>query len=101
MIFTPTPTASVAAPARIRGLAPAVIAIASASSSMTSVSMWSLPTASTSSAGFRPTNAAAQRADWPRRFAARAIRATAPRLEHTAIVFSAHSPPASPSGASA
>ena len=35
----------------------------------------------------------------PRRAAARAISATAPRLELTAIALNAHSPPASPSGA--
>jgi hypothetical protein len=93
--LTPTPAASAAAAARGRWRTPAV----SASAASTSVSLCAPPTASTSSTGFRPTNAAAQRALWPSRPAARAINATAPRLETAATTFIAHSPPASPIGA--
>jgi hypothetical protein len=97
--FTPTPATSAAAPARSRGLAPAVSASASASTSMISVSLCAPPTASTSRTGFRPAKAAAKRGECPSRRAARAISATAPRLEAAATTFSAHSPPAMPSGA--
>jgi hypothetical protein len=105
--FTPTPAASAPAAARVlngageRSLAPAVNASASASAASSSVSLCAPPIASTSSTGFRPTNAIAQLAECPRRAAARAISAIAPRLETTAIALNAHSPPASPSGTSA
>lgn len=99
MIFTPTPTVSVTAAERNRGLVAAVIASASASSIIVSVSMCALPTASTSSVGFSPTKAAAPRMEWFKALAARAISATAVRLESAATAFSAQSPPASPSGA--
>jgi hypothetical protein len=59
--FTPTPAASAAAAARKRGLAPALSSSAPASESRISVSLCAPPTASTSSTGFRPTNAAAKR----------------------------------------
>jgi hypothetical protein len=97
--FTPTPAANAAAAARIRALAPALSASAALSASINSVSLCAPPTASTSSTGFSPTNAAAHTGDWPRRPAARAISATAPRLETTAIALKAHRPPASPNGA--
>jgi hypothetical protein len=95
----PTPTASAPSPARKRGLAPAVSASAAASVITISVSLCAPPTASTSSTGFKPTNAAAQRGDWPSLAAARATSATAARLPATAKALNAHSPPASPSGA--
>jgi hypothetical protein len=104
----PTPAASAAAAARgrVRVLegeptptVPALSNSAAASASSSSVSLCAPPTASTSSTGFSPTNAAAQPGEWPRRPAARAISATAPRVEATAIALNAHSPPASPSGA--
>jgi len=98
VILTPTPATRVAAPARMRGFAPVDSASAPASSSRINVSLCAPPTASDSSTGLRPTKAIAQRAEWPRRAAVRAISATAPRLERTATAFSAHSPPASPSG---
>ena len=84
-----------------RGLEPAVSTKAAASTSTISVSLWAPPTASTSSTGLRPTNAAAQRRDEPRRPAARATSATAPRLDATASALNAHSAPATPSGATA
>jgi len=59
----PMPATSAAAPARKRGLAPAVSASAAASAKMISVSLCAPPTASSSSTGFRPTNAAAQRGE--------------------------------------
>jgi hypothetical protein len=59
--LTPTPATSVPAAARKRGLAPAVSASAAASASMIRVSLCAPPTASSSSTGFRPTNAAAKR----------------------------------------
>ena len=61
--FTAIPATSAAAPARKRGLAPAVNSSAAASASSSSVSLWSPPTASSSSTGFRPTKAAAKRAE--------------------------------------
>jgi hypothetical protein len=97
--LTPTPAASAAAAPRNRGLAPALASNAALSASISSVSLCAPPTASTRSTGFKPTNAAAHTGDWPRRPAARAISATAPRLETTAIALNAHSPAASPSGA--
>jgi hypothetical protein len=125
--LTAIPATSAAAPARKRGLAPAVNSSAAASASSSSVSLWSPPTASSSSAGFRPTKAAVKRAERPpssavpkprepaasaagvpraRRLADSASRpaallssAIAARLVATASVFNAHSPPASPSGA--
>jgi hypothetical protein len=97
----PTPATSVPAPALKRGLAPAVSERASASTSTISVSLWAPPSASTSITGFSPTNAAAQRREEPSRPAARAQSATAPRVEATATAFSAHSAPATPSGATA
>ena len=97
----PTPATSVAAAALKRGLAPAVSASAAASTSSISVSLWAPPTASTSSTGFRPTKAAAQRREDPRRPAARAISATAARLDATAMPLKAHRAPAMPSGATA
>ena len=95
----PIPATSAAAPARKRGLAPAVNSSAAASASSWSVSLWAPPTASTSSTGFRPTKAAAQRGECPHLAAARATSATAPRLAATMIALNAHNPPASPSGA--
>ncbi|MEA2139971.1 MAG: hypothetical protein QOC91_70 [Solirubrobacteraceae bacterium] len=95
----PTPTTSAAAAVRKRGLAPAVSASAAASTIISSVSLWAPPTASTSSTGFSPTNAAAQRRECPSLPAARATSAIAARLEATATALNAHSPPASPSGA--
>jgi hypothetical protein len=95
----PTPTTSVAAAVRKRGLAPAVNASAAASRNISTVSLCAPPTASSSTTGFRPTNAAAQAGELPSRPAARAISATAPRLERTAIALNAHSPAAIPSGA--
>jgi len=97
--LTPTPAISVAAAAGGRAAAPALSASAAASSSSSKVSLWAPATASPSSTGFRPTNAAAKRREWPSRPAARAISATAPRLLATASVLNAHNPPASPSGA--
>jgi hypothetical protein len=58
--LTPTPATTVAAAARSRGLAPTVSASAAASASRIRVSLCAPPTASSSSTGFRPTNAAAQ-----------------------------------------
>jgi hypothetical protein len=95
----PTPTASALAPARSRGLAPAVRARAAARARSSSVSLCAPPTACTSITGFRPMNAIAQAAEWPRRPAARAISATAPRLDATAIALNAQRPPARPNGA--
>jgi hypothetical protein len=92
------PTASAAAPARKRAFAPAVSASAAASIKMISVSLCAPPTASTSSTGLSPTNALAQRREWPSRPAARAISAIAPRLLATAIALNAHSEPPTPSG---
>ena len=127
--LTAIPATSAAAPARKRGLAPAVNSSAAASASSSSVSLWSPPTASSSSTGFRPTKAAVKRAARPPSSAvpkprgasasasmAEAMRAgrsadsasrpaallssaIAARLVATASVFNAHSPPASPSGA--
>ncbi len=102
--LTPTPAANAAAPARMSELvarAPAVSASAAANASISSVSLCAPPTASSTSTGFRPTNAVAQFGDCPSRLAARAISATAPRLDRTAIALNAHSPPAGPSGTSA
>jgi hypothetical protein len=118
--LTPTPAASAAAaqpgrararvsPAAARELAPppaacprqrppAVSASAKASASSKRVSLCAPPTASTSSTGFRPTNATAHRDECPARAAARPINATAPALESTAIALNAHTPPARPSG---
>jgi hypothetical protein len=98
------PTPATSAPAAARGWeptppAPALSSRATARASSISVSLCAPPTASTRTTGFNPTNAAAQAPDWPRRLAARAISATAPRLEATAIALNAHSPPARPSGA--
>ncbi len=88
------------APARAR--APVVSASASASASSSSVSLCAPPTASTSSTGFRPTNAAAQRRRVPEApGGARDQRDRRRGCETTAIALNAHSPPASPSGASA
>jgi hypothetical protein len=95
----PMPATSAAAPARKRGLVPAVSSSAAAKASSSSVSLWSPPTASSSSTGFRPTNAAAKRGEWPCLVAARVTSAIAARLEATASAFKAHSPPASPNGA--
>jgi hypothetical protein len=97
LIATPA-TMTPAAP-RKRGLLPAVSISAAASSRRISVSLWAPPTASSSSTGLSPTKAAAQRREWPHLPAARAISATAPRLETTATALKAHSPPASPRGA--
>jgi hypothetical protein len=94
-----TPATSVADAARMRGLVPALSSNAVESASRISVSLCAPPTASTSSTGFSPTNAAAQRAECPSRPAARAISATAARLETTAIALNAHRLPARPSGA--
>jgi hypothetical protein len=94
-----TPATSVADVARIRGLAPALSSSAAASASMISVSLCAPPTARTSKIGFSPTNAAAQRVECPSRPAARAVSATAARLETTAIALNAHRLPARPSGA--
>jgi hypothetical protein len=99
--LTATPAASAPAAAVEREFAPAVSANARASAASSSVSLWAPPIVSTSSTGFRPTNAIAQLAECPRRAAARAISATAARLATTAIALNAHSPPASPSGTSA
>jgi hypothetical protein len=99
--FTPTPATSVAAPARKRGAEPAVSTSAPDSASNISVSLCAPPTASTSSTGLSPTNAAAQRRESPRLPAARATSATAPRLLSTASALNAHSPPLSPSGTKA
>jgi hypothetical protein len=63
--LTAIPATSAAAPARKRGLAPAVNSSAAASASSSSVSLWSPPTASSSSTGFRPTKAAVKRAECP------------------------------------
>jgi hypothetical protein len=57
--FTPTPAASALAAARDLGFAPALAANAALSARISSMSLWAPPTASTSSTGFRPTNAAA------------------------------------------
>ncbi len=84
-----------------RASAAAVSVSASASSSIGNVSLCAPPTASASSTGFRPTNAAAQLGEWPSCPAARATSAIAPRLESTAIALNAHMPPASPSGTTA
>jgi hypothetical protein len=112
--LTANPATSAAAPARKRGLAPAVSTSAPASASSNSVSLWSPPTASSSSTGFRPTNAAVKRAEWrpgtvrkpPAPSSDRASfpdarlnSAIAARLVATASPFNAHSPPATPSGA--
>jgi hypothetical protein len=127
--LTAIPATSAAAPARKRGLAPAVNSSAAASASSSRVSLWSPPTASSSSTGFRPTKAAVKRAERPPSStvgkpralatlasAAEALRAgrladsasrpaallssaIAARLVATASAFNAHSPPASPSGA--
>jgi hypothetical protein len=78
----------------------AVSSSAPANTSSTSASLWAPPTASSSVTGFKPTNAAAHFPERPILSAARAISATAPRLAATATAFSAHRPPASPSGAS-
>jgi hypothetical protein len=99
--FTPMPATSAAAAPRMRGSVPADSTSAPASAASTSVSLWAPPTASTSSTGFRPTNAAAQRRETPRRPAACAVRATAARLPAAAATFSSHSPAARPAGASA
>ena len=69
------------AAAQVAAPAPAVSASAPASASISSVSLCAPPTASTSSTGFRPTNAAAQPGECPSRAAARAINATAPMLD--------------------
>ena len=95
----PTLATSVAAAAGGRAAAPALSATVAASSSSSSVSLWAPATASASSTGFRPTNTAAKRREWPSRPAARAISAIAARLLATASALNAHSPPASPSGA--
>jgi hypothetical protein len=123
--FTAIPATSAAAPARKRGLAPAVNSSAAASASSSSVSLWSPPTASSSRTGLRPTKAAVKRAERPSRNLrktrlspsgaaetpaegssdiasfpdARLNSAIATRLVATASAFNAHSPPASPSGA--
>jgi hypothetical protein len=97
--LTATPATSVAAAARKRGLAPALSSSAPESASRISVSLCAPPTASTSSTGFSPTNAAAQRAECPSLPAARAVSAIAARLETTASALNAHSAPDSPSGA--
>jgi hypothetical protein len=109
--FTPTPTTSTAAEARsrrtppvVRGLRPiSAVPAASASAaeitSSTSVSLWAPPAANSSRTGFRPTNAAAALAERPILLAALAVKATAARLVVSATAFSAHKPPASPSGA--
>jgi hypothetical protein len=97
--LTPTPTASTAAPLRQRGLAPLASASAPAASNRISVSLCAPPTASTSSTGFKPTNAVAQAAEPPRRRHVRAITATAAKLERSAIALNVHRPPASPRGA--
>jgi hypothetical protein len=94
----PTPAASAPAAERSRGLAPALSSIAAARARSINVSLCAPPTANTSTTGFNPTNAAAHAPERPRRSAARAISATALRLEATAIALNAHSPPASPSG---
>ena len=88
-----------AAPLGLAGGVWAFKALAVASSSSSRVSLCAPATASASSTGFRPTNAAAKRREWPSRPAARAISATAARLLATASALNAHSPPASPSGA--
>ena len=95
----PTPTTSAPAAARKRGLVPAVRASAAASIITISVSLCAPPTASTSSTGFSPTNAAAKRRECPSFRAARATSAMAARLAATATALNAHRPPASPSGA--
>jgi hypothetical protein len=66
---------------------------------MISVSLCAPPTAITSTTGFRPTNATAQRVLCPRSPAARPISAIAARLEQTATALKIHSAAASPSGA--
>ena len=96
--LTAIPATSAAAPARKRGLAPAVNSSAAASASSSSVSLWSPPTASSSSTGFRPTKAAAKRRECPSFPHARLTSAIAARLVATASAFNAHRPPASPSG---
>ena len=63
--FTPTPATSVAAAEPKRGAVPAVSASAAESASRINVSLWAPPTASTSSTGFSPTKAAAQRRELP------------------------------------
>jgi hypothetical protein len=97
----PTPAARAPAPALARALAPALNISASASAANSSVSLWAPPMASTSSTGFRPTNAIAQLEEPPRRSAARPLSTTAAKLETTAIALNAHSPPARPRGTSA
>ena len=123
--LTAIPATSAAAPARKRGLAPAVNSSAAASASSSNVSLWSPPTASSSSTGFRPTKAAVKRAERPLRNVrktrlppsgatgtpaegfsdiasfpdARLSSVIAARLLATASALSAHSPPARPSGA--
>jgi hypothetical protein len=79
----PTPATSAAAPARNRGLAPALKSSAPASANNSIVSLWAPPTVSTSSTGFRPTNAAVHAGERPRRAAARASSHTAASA-HTA-----------------
>ena len=79
------PHAATSAPAaaRKRGLAPAVNASAAARTNISSVSLCAPPTASSSSTGFRPTNAAAQREEFPsRRGGARDHRDGAEAREH-------------------
>jgi hypothetical protein len=113
--FTPTPTTSSAAAARKLGVlsafdapatdastvaVPTVSSRAPASTNSTSASLCAPPTASSSVTGFKPTNAAAHFAERPILCAARAINATAPKLQTTATAFSAHRPLARPSGAS-
>jgi hypothetical protein len=97
----PMPATSAAAPARRRGLAPALASSAPASASSSIVSLWAPPTVSTSSTGFRPTNAALQAGEWPRRAAARASSHTAASAHAAARILYAHRPPATPSGTSA
>jgi hypothetical protein len=63
VILIATPVTSAIAAARKRGSVPAESASAPASSMMISVSLCAPPTASTSSTGFRPTKATAQRRD--------------------------------------
>ncbi len=99
--LTPTPAASTPHAACTRGFVPAVSTSAAPRNIITSVSLCAPPTAITSRTGFSPTKTAAHRGETPSRPAARAISQIPARLPATVIVFNAHRPAATPSGATA
>jgi hypothetical protein len=99
--FTPTPPAKASTAARDLAVRSAVAALSSKASARNmsrAVSLWAPPTASTSNTGLSPRKAAAKTGERPRRLAAPAVSPIAVRLQRHANAFSAHSPPATPSG---